>query len=139
MSRRWSDEKLTDEQIGDLHPKQLVHVVVDQQFDYWYDPCGKSGYDFNRYLSKRSRRALGVLREKWNRERPGVMNAQMVRNSNDWEFLTDVMLASITSGGSMGGLAQVTLTRLKNLLWHGEIVEKTALDDIVDALGKETK
>lgn len=131
---RWSDERLTDAQINDLHPKQLVHIIVDQQFDYWYDPCGKSGHDYNRYLTGRSKRALDVLRSKWDREKPAIITAQLIKGSNDWEFLTSALLDSVHGGGSMGGFAQTTLTRLKNLLWHGELVASNVLDDIVDAI-----
>lgn len=135
---RWSDDRLTNEQIKGLHPKQLIHVIVDQQFDYWYDPCGKSGHDYNRYITKRAKMALDVLREKFEQERPAIITAQLIKSSNDWQFLAHALLDSVNGGGSMGGFAQTTLTRLKNLLWHGELVEQNVLDDIVEAT-KETK
>lgn len=132
---RWSDEKLSEKEIKEFpHAKGLISIIIDQQFDYWYDPCGKSGHDLNRYLSKRSRLAVLRLREIVEPAEPDDRDVTLVRNSNNLEFLTRVLVASITSNGSMGGLTCSTLRRLKDLLWHGKLVPKTVLDDIVDAV-----
>lgn len=42
---------------------KLVAIILDQQFDYWYDPCGKSGYDLNNQLTERSRWAMKRLND----------------------------------------------------------------------------
>jgi hypothetical protein len=64
---RWSD-KLSDEQIrqnGDI--QSLGAIIVDQQFDYWYDPCGRSGHDLNDHLTPRARIAMKRLKDVlWN-------------------------------------------------------------------------
>ena len=36
----------------------LIRIVWSQQSDFWYDPCGKSGYDINRSMTKPAAAAL---------------------------------------------------------------------------------
>jgi len=36
----------------------LTRIVWDEQADYWYDPCGKSGFDINRSLTRPAAVAL---------------------------------------------------------------------------------
>jgi len=63
MDDRWSNA-LTRQQISENSDlKSLAAVIVDQQFDYWYDPCGKSGHDLNELLTPRARTAMQRLRE----------------------------------------------------------------------------
>jgi hypothetical protein len=132
---RWSDTKLTEDELREeARPKVLVAVILDQQYDYWYDPCGKSGHDLNRSLTKRSRIAVRRLRDLVEAAGPDELNVARVRTSNRDLFLTRVLVASIGPSGSIGGLTAATLRRLKDLTWHGVLVPKTVLDEIVDAV-----
>lgn len=51
MSEKWSDD-INIKEIGDI--SKLAAMLVNQQFDYWYDPCGKSGDEFNEVLTPKS-------------------------------------------------------------------------------------
>jgi len=41
----------------------LARIIALEQYEYWYDPCGKSGHDFNQRLSKMSIKALRRIGE----------------------------------------------------------------------------
>lgn len=66
-SEKFSDEvKVSEIRTCNLKDK-LVAIILDQQFDYWYDPCGKSGYELNDSLTERSRWAMKRLNDiVWN-------------------------------------------------------------------------
>ena len=128
---KWSDDIPSGEIDDALTPRRLVMIITDQQFDYWYDPCGKSGHDLNRYFTRRARKALKLLREKVDRPAPDLVNERLIRHSNDADYLIDSLLASTNTSISMGSCAKAALHRLKDLLWHGRRVEATVLDDIV--------
>ena len=111
-------------------------IITDQQFDYWYDPCGSSGHDIDRSLTSRSRLALHRLRT-FCKIKPvdSEISVKTIRLSNEPLFLFRALLDSQDSeAGSLSPLAQVVLRRLKGLLWHGERVDRTVLDDIVEAV-----
>lgn len=40
---------------------KLIAIILDQQFDYCYDPCGKSWNELNDGLTERSRWAMKRL------------------------------------------------------------------------------
>ena len=62
MSDRWSNS-LTHEQIEENESLQgLALLLLDQQYDYWYDPCGKSGHELNPTLTPRARTAMRRLK-----------------------------------------------------------------------------
>lgn len=111
-------------------------VITDQQFDYWYDPCGKSGYDLNRYITRRSLVAVETLRKHCGLEPVTEFHKdpKWIKKSNSLPFLITAFNEACPTGGSMGAAATAALRRLKGLLWHGELVEETVLDDIVEAL-----
>jgi hypothetical protein len=61
-------EKVSDDiSISDIRGSnikdRLIAIILDQQFDYWYDPCGKSGYELNDQLTERSRWAMKRLND----------------------------------------------------------------------------
>lgn len=65
MSDDKVSDKLTLKQIKEMESaEQLMHVVIDQQFDYWYDPCGKSGHTLNGNMTPTSRLAMRLLFKK---------------------------------------------------------------------------
>lgn len=68
---RWSNKKVSEDDIRTTNnTKLLIGVVLDQQFDYWYDPCGKSGHELVVSLTRRSRNALRRLKQiLWHGER----------------------------------------------------------------------
>lgn len=57
---KFSDE-YTIEQLKAFDYRQLALCLVDQQFNYWYDPCGKSGDEFDDHLTDRSRLLLKLM------------------------------------------------------------------------------
>lgn len=59
-------DKVTDcfdyKAISEMSDKtRLLNIIFDQQFEYWYDPCGKSGHSLDYRLTKRSAWALKRL------------------------------------------------------------------------------
>jgi len=63
MSDRWSNTKVTDDNIRlSNSQKFLIGVLLDQQLDYWYDPCGKSGHHINISLTRKSRNVVRRLK-----------------------------------------------------------------------------
>jgi len=134
---RWSNTKVTEDDIRALtSARKLALIITDQQFDYWYDPCGKSGHELNPYLTGRSQIALRRLRDACELQvvDKSSLAAKTIQRSNSLPFLISAFSATCPSAGSMTGLARCAITRIKNYLWHGEKVEHGVLDEIVQAL-----
>jgi len=60
---KWSDTKVSIEEIKRSNRwKLLIGVIIDQQFDGWYDPCGKSGDELNPQLTRKAKEAMERLK-----------------------------------------------------------------------------
>ena len=137
---KWSD-KLPAEDISSMNtPRTLALIVTDQQHDSWYDPCGKSGEDLSSSLTHRSIIAIEQLKTACVLEDVTEFHRdpRCIRKSNSLPFMIAALVANCSARSLVNEAARAAVTRLKNFLWHGEIVAETVLDDIVDAV-KEGK
>ncbi len=132
---RWSNTKVTDEDIRSINSvSRLALIVTDQVFDYWYDPCGKSGFDLKGCFTPRAALALTRLQSIHTDDLDGALTSRRVLNSNSSDFLASALLKEQAGDfDTIKPLSRTVLHRLKGLLWHGELVDRTVLDDIVDA------
>ncbi|MGD9726287.1 MAG: hypothetical protein AB7L09_01425 [Nitrospira sp.] len=138
MRRQISDEEIA--QIGT--PRQLVLLITDQQFEYWYDPCGRSGHDLDPCLTPVSEKLLHRLKTACVLEAvdPSRITPKLINHSNSLPFLIACFVASCPDSGHMPRVARYAIERLKDFLWHGTIVtEITALDEIVDSLNESSQ
>lgn len=60
---KWSDDEVSIDDINRSNRwKLLIGVIIDQQFDGWYDPCGKSGDDLNPRMTRKACAAMERLK-----------------------------------------------------------------------------
>ncbi len=56
-------KKLNETIEGSTSIEQLARIMANEQYQYWYDPCGKSGLEFSSRLTPASIRALRRMGE----------------------------------------------------------------------------
>jgi len=135
---RWSDkQEVIEEIMNSSDTRRLTHILLDQQFDGWYDPCGKSGYDLNQWLSRLSVDVISRIREIADLPKVKLegLTLDRTRRSDNVDGLLSVVVA-LTDGDELNSpLSRTAAIRLKDLLWHGRKFNTNPLDALVDALG----
>lgn len=56
--------------------QRLLLVILEEQADYWYDPCGKSGEDINRHLTDDAVKAIKRARFVWGLDGRGGLESE---------------------------------------------------------------